>query len=123
MGINTVETIIDDFRNGQNIFRRPSVELLVREVSRQKEHISDLEDRIDELQNHLVLTEGDLADAAGIDPNAYEKLSNERDEAHRRITEIERDNQLLKTKLSEIKRFFSSFGFWDNLEDDEYNNA
>jgi len=43
MKINTVETIIDDFRSGQNIFRRPSVELLVREVSRLQSRVAELE--------------------------------------------------------------------------------
>ena len=43
MKTNTVETIIEDFRNGQNIFRRPSVELLVREVSRLQSRIEWLD--------------------------------------------------------------------------------
>lgn len=46
MKANTVETIIEDFRGGQNIFRRPSVELLVREVSRQAERIAELEEKL-----------------------------------------------------------------------------
>ena len=43
MKINTVDTVIQDFREGQNIFRRPSVELMVREISRQAKRIEELE--------------------------------------------------------------------------------
>ena len=34
MKTNTVETIIESFRDGQEIFRKPSVELLIREIAR-----------------------------------------------------------------------------------------
>ena len=43
MKINTVDTVIQDFRDGQNIFRRPSVELMVREISRLNKRIAELE--------------------------------------------------------------------------------
>ena len=43
MKTNTVETIIDDFRSGQNIFRRPSVELLVREIERLRTQLKSKE--------------------------------------------------------------------------------
>ena len=51
MKINTVDTIIQDWREGQNIFRRSSVELLVREISR-------LNKRIENLETTLVYTVG-----------------------------------------------------------------
>ena len=43
MKINTVDTVIQDFRDGQNIFRRSSVELMVREISRLNKRIAELE--------------------------------------------------------------------------------
>ena len=43
MKINTVDSIIQDFREGQNIFRRPSVELMVREISRLQARVQELE--------------------------------------------------------------------------------
>ena len=43
MKINTVDTVIQDFREGQNIFRRPSVELMVREISRLQARVQELE--------------------------------------------------------------------------------
>jgi hypothetical protein len=43
MKINTVDTVIQDFRDGQNIFRRPSVELMVREISRLQARVHELE--------------------------------------------------------------------------------
>ena len=43
MKVKTVDTVIQDFREGQNIFRRPSVELMVREISRQAKRIEELE--------------------------------------------------------------------------------
>ena len=44
MKINTVDTVIQDFREGQNIFRRPSVELMVREISRLNKRLEQLEE-------------------------------------------------------------------------------
>jgi len=41
--VNTVDTVIQDFRDGQNIFRRPSVELMVREISRLQARVAELE--------------------------------------------------------------------------------
>ena len=52
MKINTVDTVIQDFREGQNIFRRPSVELMVREISRQAKRIEEL--KIHNKDFHLV---------------------------------------------------------------------
>ena len=43
MKINTVDTVIQDWREGQNIFRRPSVKLLVREISRLQASVAELE--------------------------------------------------------------------------------
>ena len=43
MKINTVDTVIQDFREGQNIFRRPSVELMVREISRLQTRVQEFE--------------------------------------------------------------------------------
>ena len=48
MKINTVDTVIKDFRDGQNIFRRPSVELMVREISQLQQRIAELEAEIKE---------------------------------------------------------------------------
>lgn len=41
MKTNTVETIIQSFREGQNIFRRSSVELLIREISRLQKELAE----------------------------------------------------------------------------------
>ena len=43
MKINTVDTVIQDFREGQNIFRRSSVELMVREISRLQTRVQEFE--------------------------------------------------------------------------------
>ncbi len=43
MKINTVDTVIQDFRDGLNIFRRPSVELMVREISRLQARVQEFE--------------------------------------------------------------------------------
>lgn len=43
MKINTVETVIQDFQDGQNIFRRQSVELMIREISRLQSLVQELE--------------------------------------------------------------------------------
>lgn len=44
--VNTVDTVIQDFRDGQNIFRRPSVELIVREISRLQARVAELEQEL-----------------------------------------------------------------------------
>ena len=57
MKTNTVETIIEDFRSGQNIFRRPSVELLVREISRLQKENEKLKVRLAASENDILLRE------------------------------------------------------------------
>lgn len=61
MKINTVETIIEAFLDGQNIFRRPSVELLVREIERLRTQLKSKEiiieckqEEINELADKLI---------------------------------------------------------------------
>ena len=57
MKTNTVETIIEDFRKGQNIFRRPSVELMVCEISRLCKENEKLQLRLAAAENDILLYE------------------------------------------------------------------
>ena len=62
MKINTVETIIDDFRNGKTEFRRPHIELLVREVSRLQSRLQQVEDNREHIERLLCDAEKRIAE-------------------------------------------------------------
>ena len=60
MKASTVDTVIQHFREGQNIFRRPSVELMVREISRLQadklalyDSLKEMKARVEELEEAL----------------------------------------------------------------------
>ena len=43
MKINTVDTVIQEFRNGRDIWSRAAIELAVREIKRLRKRIAELE--------------------------------------------------------------------------------
>ena len=63
MKINTVDTVIECFQNYQNIFRRSSVELLVREISRLRNVVAAHENDfvLLDVSDKLVQSQKDIA--------------------------------------------------------------
>ena len=57
MKINTVDTVIQDFRNGRDIWSRASIELAVREIERLRKENNKLKVRLAASEKHLVLME------------------------------------------------------------------
>lgn len=53
MKITTVDTLIDEFRNGRDIWSRGSVELAVREIERLRKVISRQQEHIRKLEEYL----------------------------------------------------------------------
>lgn len=57
MKITTVDTLIDEFRNGRDIWSRNSVELVVREIERLRKENNKLKLKLAASENDLVLFE------------------------------------------------------------------
>lgn len=53
MKITNIDTLIEEFRNGRDIWSRTSVELAVREIVRQRNYIEKLEKQIPDLNLNL----------------------------------------------------------------------
>lgn len=86
MKINTVNTVIEDFRDGQNIFRRPAVELLVREISRLNKRIEELgAEKLDGWERWLEKSTNLINQLSYV-----EELNNK---LHERIAELEQERR------------------------------
>ena len=54
---SNIDTFIEEFRNGRNIWSRASIELAVREIERLRKENHKLKMRLEASENHLVLME------------------------------------------------------------------
>jgi hypothetical protein len=53
MKITNIDTLIEEFRNGRDIWSRTAIELAVREIERQRKYITKLEKQIPDLNLQL----------------------------------------------------------------------
>jgi hypothetical protein len=57
MKITNIDTFIEEFRNGRDIWSRASIELAVREIERLRKENNKLKVRLEASEKHLVLME------------------------------------------------------------------
>jgi 6-phosphogluconate dehydrogenase len=57
MKITNIDTFIEEFRNGRDIWSKASIELVVREISRLREENENLKRRLAASKNDVVLLE------------------------------------------------------------------